>query len=128
MMHKDVHAEMYRLSKADSNLDPDLRISLAQAYNLKAVADYETGPGAEISPERARDATRSARHFVAYFEKLLRTPGSEMSKQGRIGSTGLGPWRSLEDRAGSPDPTVVSPAAKSENTQKHGFWEVRDAL
>lgn len=63
--HKGVHAEWHRLCKDDSRFDPDMRGFLSWAYNLKSVADYETGPGAEVPPERARLAVARAQRFVA---------------------------------------------------------------
>lgn len=44
---------------------------LSQAYNLKSIADYETGPGSEVSPERAADAIETAKHFVAKMAELI---------------------------------------------------------
>jgi hypothetical protein len=34
-----------------------------RAYNLKAIADYETGPGSRVSAESAREAIATARRF-----------------------------------------------------------------
>jgi hypothetical protein len=34
----------------------DLALFLSQAYNLKAVADYELGPGADVPLDRASEA------------------------------------------------------------------------
>jgi uncharacterized protein (UPF0332 family) len=70
--HKGVHTELHRLTRDDVTFDLDSRIFLSQAYNLKAIADYETGPGSEVSTERATAAVAGARRFVAYFETLLR--------------------------------------------------------
>src|SRR5260370_38987266 len=42
--HKGLHTEFQRLTKDDPDLAPDLRAFLSHAYNLKAIADYETGP------------------------------------------------------------------------------------
>ena len=46
--HKGVHTEFQRLTKGALNFPTDLRVFLSHAYNLKAIADYETGPGAEV--------------------------------------------------------------------------------
>ena len=54
--HKGVQREFLRLTKDDPRFPADQRIFLSQTYNLKAVADYETDPGSEISPERATRA------------------------------------------------------------------------
>jgi hypothetical protein len=37
---------------------------LPQTHNLKSIADYETGPGSEISPERATAAVEMGKQFV----------------------------------------------------------------
>jgi hypothetical protein len=42
-----------------------LRAFLSQTYNLKSIADYETGPGSEVSPEKAAEAIEMAKRFVA---------------------------------------------------------------
>lgn len=72
--HSGVHTEFLRLTKGDTDLDPDLRIFLSQSYNLKAIADYETGPGSEVSPERAAQAVAMAKRFVARIAELAETP------------------------------------------------------
>jgi uncharacterized protein (UPF0332 family) len=69
--HKGVHTEFQRLTKDDPNFPPDLRGFLSHAYNLKAIADYETGPGAEVSAEQATLALAQARRFVAHLAILL---------------------------------------------------------
>ncbi len=74
--HKGVHSELHRLTRDDPDFMPDLRSFLSQAYNLKAIADYETGPDAGISPERAVSAVETARRFVAFFENILSIPRS----------------------------------------------------
>lgn len=61
--HKGVHSEFARLVKEDFQLDDDLPRFLQRTYNLKAVADYETGPD-EITPERAVTAIEGAASFV----------------------------------------------------------------
>ena len=69
--HKGVHTEFQRLTKDDSKLAPELRVFLSHAYNLKAVADYETGPNAEVSAEEAAQALAQAKRFVGHFAGLL---------------------------------------------------------
>jgi uncharacterized protein (UPF0332 family) len=69
--HKGVHGELYRLTKNDPHLDADLQAFLSKTYNLKAIADYETGPGSEISTERAATAVEQAKRFVQYFDHQL---------------------------------------------------------
>jgi uncharacterized protein (UPF0332 family) len=38
---------------------------------VKAIADYETGPGSDVSPERAARAIDDAKHFVAKVGEML---------------------------------------------------------
>jgi hypothetical protein len=42
-----------------------LRAFLGRTYNLKAIADYETGPASEVTVEQAQQAIQTARRFVA---------------------------------------------------------------
>ena len=62
--HRGVQNEFLRLTKDDGRFTPDQRIFLSQAYNFKSVADYETGPEAEISEEKAAAALERGRGFV----------------------------------------------------------------
>lgn len=66
-----VNTEFQRLTRNDSQLDPDLRTFLSRAYDLKSIADYETGPGSTVSAERAAEAVATAETFVAYFADAL---------------------------------------------------------
>ena len=68
--HAGVQTEFLRLTKDAAKIGT-LRGFLSRAYNLKALADYETGPGSEISLERATQAIAEGRSFVAYLESHL---------------------------------------------------------
>ncbi len=59
------------LTKGDPRIDTQLRRFLPQAYNLKAVADYETGPGSIVPVERVEAAIESASRFVDCVAALL---------------------------------------------------------
>lgn len=72
--HRGVSAELHRLTKDDPRMDIDLRAFLGRTYNLKAIADYETGPGSEVSAEMATDAVGASRRFVAAMAALVDTP------------------------------------------------------
>jgi uncharacterized protein (UPF0332 family) len=72
--HRGVNAELHRLTKDDPRLDTELRAFLGRTYNLKAIADYETGPGSEVSPEQATDAIETAKRFVAKMVELIEMP------------------------------------------------------
>ena len=69
--HKGVHTEFARLVKDRSELDRSLAASLQRAYNLKAVADYETGPDSDIAPERAVGAIEDAGKFDSAVQNAL---------------------------------------------------------
>ena len=72
--HRGVQTEFLRLTKDDPNLTGALRGFLSRSYNLKAIADYETGPGSEVSPERAGEAVQAAKQFVAHIATQLAAP------------------------------------------------------
>jgi uncharacterized protein (UPF0332 family) len=69
--HSGVHGEFSRLVKDDPRVDDDLRAFLGRTYSLKAIADYETGPGSHVSAESARDAIVTARRFIDRIAGLL---------------------------------------------------------
>jgi uncharacterized protein (UPF0332 family) len=69
--HASVQGEFGRLMKDDPRFDPALRSFLPEAYNLKSIADYGTGPGSHVSGETARDAVRTARRFVERVTLLI---------------------------------------------------------
>src|SRR5467141_1747826 len=69
--HSGVHGEFSRLVKDDPHVDDDLRAFLGRTYSLKAIADYETGPGSHVSAESARDAIATARRFIELIAGLL---------------------------------------------------------
>jgi hypothetical protein len=58
-------------ASSDGRIDDELRAFLGFAYNLKAIADYETGPNSEIPPERAVEAVTMARQFVSKMIELI---------------------------------------------------------
>jgi uncharacterized protein (UPF0332 family) len=65
--HSGVQSEFSRLVKDDARVDDQIRTFLGRTYNLKAIADYHTGPGSHISAESARGhrhraAVRGVRH------------------------------------------------------------------
>jgi uncharacterized protein (UPF0332 family) len=62
---------LQRLTRNEPHLDADVRTFLSRNYDLKSIADYETGPEADVSRERASQAVEEARRFIAHFEKIL---------------------------------------------------------
>jgi len=69
--HSGVNAEFNRLVKDDPRVDDQIRAFLGRTYNLKAIADYVTGPGSHISGEMAHEAVDSALRFVDAVAALL---------------------------------------------------------
>jgi uncharacterized protein (UPF0332 family) len=59
--HNGVHTEFNRVAKTEEGLDLEIRRFLPQAYNLKAVADYEMGPESEVPLDRAASAIKKRR-------------------------------------------------------------------
>ena len=57
--------------KDDPRFDLQLRAFLPRTYNLKAIADYETGPGSRVSPESAQEAIQTASRFVECVTTLI---------------------------------------------------------
>ena len=74
--HNGVQTEFLRLTTDDPRFNSDQRVFLSQTYNLKAVADYETGLGPEVSAERAARAPEAGNHFVSHIAELLASPSS----------------------------------------------------
>ena len=69
--HRGVHAQFSRLAKDIPRLGVELSRFLSQAYDFKAVADYEIGPDATLPLAEAISATEAAENFVARISKLL---------------------------------------------------------
>jgi len=69
--HNGVQTEFLRLTKADPRFAPKLRTFLSHAYNLKAIADYEGGPGSEVSAEQATSAVEAGKQFVTHIAGLI---------------------------------------------------------
>ncbi len=69
--HNGVQGEFARLVKEDPHFDSGLRAFLGRAYNLKAVADYESGPGSKVSYAQATEAIKAAGRFVDVIEMVI---------------------------------------------------------
>ncbi|MGA7385282.1 MAG: hypothetical protein WBW81_11510 [Methylocella sp.] len=74
--HKGVQKEFLRLTNDDPRFDMELRAYLGRAYNLKAIADYETGPGSQLPAESAHDAIQAACRFVECVAGLVTANGN----------------------------------------------------
>jgi uncharacterized protein (UPF0332 family) len=71
--HSGVRTRFGQLIRSDPGFDPELRAFLGRAYNFKAIADYDAGPGAEIPPEHAARAIRTALRFVDRIADTMAT-------------------------------------------------------
>lgn len=69
--HRRVQSQFWVLTKDDPRVDDELRAFLSRAYNFKQIADYETGPAANISAETASAALGAARRFVDCVAALI---------------------------------------------------------
>ena len=69
--HQGVQSEFHRLARNEPRIDPSFPPFLNRAYNLKAVADYETGPDSDIPPEHSAEAIETAARFVECIAGLL---------------------------------------------------------
>jgi uncharacterized protein (UPF0332 family) len=69
--HRGVHAQFSRLAKDTPELGGELARFLSQAYDFKAVADYEIGPDATVPLAEAISATAVAANFVDRVAELL---------------------------------------------------------
>jgi uncharacterized protein (UPF0332 family) len=69
--HSGVQREFARLVKDDPRFDVGLRAFLPRAYNLKAIADYATGPGSQVSAATAGETIEAARRFVECVSNLI---------------------------------------------------------
>lgn len=68
--HRGVHLLFHELSVNEHELG-DLARFLSRAYDLKAVADYELNPYAEVSFDQADEAIRTAEEFVKRIAALI---------------------------------------------------------
>jgi uncharacterized protein (UPF0332 family) len=69
--HQGVNSQFNLLTMGDVRVDAELRRFLAQAYDLKAIADYQAGPGSIVPVERVEAAIATATRFVDCVAALL---------------------------------------------------------
>jgi uncharacterized protein (UPF0332 family) len=69
--HRGVHAQFSRLARDEPHLGSELPRFLSQAYDFKAVADYEIGPDATVSLADAISAIDAAERFIERIAELL---------------------------------------------------------
>ena len=69
--HRGVRSLFGRLTRHDPRIDRVLRSFLTEGYILKETADYETGPAAAVTEEKAKAAIETARRFVDCVAGLI---------------------------------------------------------
>jgi uncharacterized protein (UPF0332 family) len=69
--HRGVRTEFHRLARNDTRVDDEMRAFLGFAYDLKSIADYETGPGSDVSAELATEAVATSKRFVDCVANLI---------------------------------------------------------
>lgn len=74
--HSGVQSLFVNLARSDDRIPADLRPFLSQAYHLKAVADYETGPDACVPLDRAAAAIETAERFIGCIAEVLAASGN----------------------------------------------------
>ncbi|MGD0959503.1 MAG: hypothetical protein ABSB19_06825 [Methylomonas sp.] len=69
--HQGVQIELHRLALDEPRIDKAFPVFLTQAYNLKAVADYETGENSDIPLERSAAAIETATRYLNCIAVIL---------------------------------------------------------
>jgi uncharacterized protein (UPF0332 family) len=69
--HNGIQTEFARLTKDNPAIDREIRAFLSKTYNLKAIADYETGPDSKVSHKQAAEAIEAAKLFVSKVTALI---------------------------------------------------------
>ena len=69
--HRGVHVQFARLTRNEPRIGLDLRQFLAQAYDIKSIADNGLGPDTDVPLDRAGKAIDTAELFVDGVMELL---------------------------------------------------------
>jgi uncharacterized protein (UPF0332 family) len=69
--HNGVQTEFARLTKDNPDIDREIRAFLSKTYNLKAIADYETGPDSKVTHQQAAEAIEAAKFFILTVRGLI---------------------------------------------------------
>ena len=72
--HSGVQNLFVMMAMTDDRIPVDLRPFISQAYNLKAVADYETGPRSQIPAEKSEWAIVTAERFLTCITVIVAGP------------------------------------------------------
>ena len=78
--HNGVQTEFARLVRDNPSVDREDRAFLGKTYNLKAIADYETGPGSKVTRQQAAEAIEAAKLFVSTVIALIGSEPGDNSK------------------------------------------------
>jgi uncharacterized protein (UPF0332 family) len=68
--HTGLRTVFARLAKDEPRLDPTFTQFLANAYDLKSLADYADRPALRVSPEDADQAIQTAERFIGAIAAL----------------------------------------------------------
>lgn len=74
--HKGAHTEFARITRHEPRIDAGLRQFLPQAYDLKAICDYELGPDAVVPRDKAAQAIEDAARFVECIAGIIAGKGA----------------------------------------------------
>jgi uncharacterized protein (UPF0332 family) len=77
--HNGVQSLFAQLASKDAFIPEDLQKFISQAYDLKAVADYELGPGSDIPLERSIAALEKAARLLDCIAGLVENDDSGKS-------------------------------------------------
>lgn len=69
--HRGVHVQFARLTRDEPMINDELRRFLPRAYDMKAIADYELGPDADVPTAQAAMAIETAERFIDCIAALL---------------------------------------------------------
>jgi uncharacterized protein (UPF0332 family) len=83
-----VHAQFARLTRNEPRLGLELRQFLAQAYDIKSIADYGLGPDTEVPLDRAGAAIDTAEQFVNRMNETSPARYSYFTHVGRLQNIG----------------------------------------
>jgi uncharacterized protein (UPF0332 family) len=72
--HTGVRVEFSKLAHKEPRIDRSFLSFLAQAYELKSIADYGVGPIARISVDDAKAVIETAERFIERIAELLSQP------------------------------------------------------
>jgi len=84
--HRGVQIELNKLLRDTPHIDSELREFLSFTYDLKSIADYEVGPGSEVTQAMAKSAVGTAEQFVA---TAWRVKISQMPSRIAVGYDGV---------------------------------------